>query len=218
MSNDIPQTTEEAEQLKNSLSAIGKSARSVAGDDKGIFSGLIQSIENVDISTEEGRQKLLEYGNTLKNNIRDSLSSTKTDFESLKTEFLNLGNSTGITEPQLNAFLNILKEMGIISAEVPASLANAGNTMEGLKPHIASTSEAIMSFSGALMQANAFINSMTSLGDVFSDEDATTIEKLGAVVGVLTSAFMMFNAVSKLTTTLMALQTGASKATMQSTG
>ena len=207
MSNDIPQTTEEAEQLKNSLSAIGKSARSVAGNDQGIFSGLIQSIEDVDISTEEGRQKLLEYGNTLKNNIRDSLSSTKTDFESLKTAFLNLGNSTNITEPQLNAFLNMLKEMGIISAEVPASLVNVGNTMEGLKPHVASTSEAIMSFSGTLMQMNSFMNSMGSLKDVFSDEDATTIEKLSAVVGVLTSSFMMFNAVSKLTSTLMATET-----------
>lgn len=207
MSNTIPKTTKEADQLKTSLLSIGKSARSVSGTERGIFNDLIDQINTVDTSTEAGRQQLLKFGNDLRDKVKGALDSTSKTLEETETEFTNLGNATGITQPQLKVFLNILKEMGIISAEVPTSLTNVGHSISGLKPPVATTSEAIMSFSGALMQANAFISSMRSIKDVFTNEDSTTIEKISAAIGGLTSIYMTLNAVSKLTSTLMATET-----------
>ena len=207
MSTEIPKTTKEADKLKQSFMTLGKSARSVAGDDKGIFAKLVNDIDKLDISTDEGKRKLIELGNSLKTNVKDSLTATSTDLESTKTEFLEMGNATGITKQQLDSFLQILKEMGIISAEVPASLDNIGNTMGGIKPHIATTSEAIVSFSGALMSMNALWTSIQSAKDVFTDEDATAVEKVGAAIGVLSSGLMFFNSISQLTNTLLATET-----------
>ena len=207
MSTAIPKTTKEADKLKQSFMTLGKSARSVAGDDKGIFTKLINDIDKLDISTNEGKKTLIELGNSLKTNVKDSLTATSTDLENTKTEFLEMGNATGITKQQLDSFLQILKEMGIISAEVPASLDNIGNTMGGIKPHIATTSEAIVSFSGALMSMNALWTSITSAKDIFTDEDATAVEKVGAAIGVLSSGLMFFNSISQLTNTLLATET-----------
>jgi hypothetical protein len=67
---------------------------------------------------------------------------------------------------------------------------------------VMSGSEMLTSFSGSLMQCSAVLNSFKSLSDVFSDEDATLIERIGAVVGFLTSAIFAYTSIQKLATSL----------------
>ena len=116
-----------------------------------------------------------------------------------------------IPNAAITQFVSVLKEMGMLSMEVPVSLDNAGTSMNQLGAHASTGSEALMDFSGALMQANALISSVKSFADVFTDEDAGAIEKVGAVIGVLTTGLMTFNSISKLTSSLMALETAQHK-------
>jgi hypothetical protein len=58
---------------------------------------------------------------------------------------------------------------------------------------------------------------MKTLKDVFTNEDATRIEQIGAAVGALTAGIFMFNAISKLTTSLLYLEVGAHTANAAAT-
>ena len=50
---------------------------------------------------------------------------------------------------------------------------------------------------------NALFNSITRIKDVFSNEDASAVEQLGAVIGVLTTAIFTYNAMAKITKTIL---------------
>jgi len=49
------------------------------------------------------------------------------------------------------------------------------------------------------MSFNNVMNSVKRISDVFNDKDATTLEKISAVIGGLTAAIFAYNAISKLT-------------------
>ena len=196
------------EKMERLAASTAKSAQGPARKQWEAFRDRLKEVKGEASLTKEELEKMLNRSKGFQNLNKDA-EAAKTKLNDLVAQ---LKAADGVDGKAVDQFVAKLKEMGIIASEVPNQIKNAGASIDGLKPHVASTSEAIMSFSGALMQMNAFMNSMGSLGDIFKDEDATTIEKLSAVVGALTASFMMFNAVSKLTSTLMALQTSASQA------
>lgn len=204
----LEETGDTAEQAKNKLLAIAKSAKSVsAGDTRQAFDDLITRLNNLGTSAQQGDDSLDLIAEDLRQQVGSAAAAASNGLNTAEQEFLELGSATGLTAPQLKSFIAILREMGVISAEVPMSLQNVGSQLGQIGPHVSSATESLMSFSGALMQMNSFMTSMKSLKDVFTDEDSTAIEKAGAVVGALTSTMMMFNAMSKLTTSLLQQQT-----------
>lgn len=201
---DIKAESKSLVDFKDKLLTIARSAASVDSS----FKPIAHDLETLDLESSDARAALETLANELQTKIPQGASEATTQLTQAQNQFNNLGTAaTGVSNNQLTAFINILKEMGIIAADVPLSLTHVGASMEDLKAHSASSIEGIMSFSSALMQCKAFMSSMTSLADVFTDEDATVVEKIGAAVGAMTSAFMLFNAISKTTSTLMALQT-----------
>ena len=203
-------TGKEADDIKNKLMTMAKSASSVSsGDTKQAFDDLITRLKNLGTAAQVGDDSLDLIATDLKQEVSSAASIAKTQLDGATSEFTELGAATGLTEPQLKAFVAILQRMGVISAEVPMQLQGVSSTLGAIGPHAASASEAMMSFSGALMQVSSFITSMKSVKDVFTDEDATAVEKIGAAISALTAVYMTFNAISKLTATLMALETAA---------
>ena len=203
-------TGKEADEIKDKLMTMAKSASSVSdGDTKKAFDDLITRLKNLGTAAQVGDDSLDMIANDLQQEVSSAASTAKTQLDSATSEFSELGAATGLTEPQLKSFVAILQRMGVISAEVPMQLQGVGSSLGAIKPHAASASEAMMSFSGALMQVSSFITSMKSVKDVFTDEDSTAVEKIGAAISALTAVYMTFNAISKLTATLMALETAA---------
>lgn len=195
------------EELRQKLVGLAKDAkRSSSGEVKkqwGDFATQLDSVKGKAGLTKEELKRMAESSPA----FQKLSSNIETTDNELNQVVATLSKVEGVNPTVLSAFVAKLKEMGIISSTVPTQLNNVKAGMENLKPHVATTSEAIINFSGALMQCNAFISSMKSLGDVFTDKDATAVEKVGAVVGALTATIMTFTAISKLATTLMALET-----------
>jgi hypothetical protein len=72
-------------------------------------------------------------------------------------------------------------------------------------------SEAMARTSSGLMSLNTIMQSMTRISDVFNDEDASAVEKIGAVIGVLTGLIMAYNTVSKMCLSISELTTKSKK-------
>jgi hypothetical protein len=66
-----------------------------------------------------------------------------------------------------------------------------------------------MSFGGALMQMNSIAESLTSLKEIFSNEDATAIEKISALIAFLTQVMFTLNTMQELSTVLTNLNTAS---------
>ena len=157
-------TGKEAEDVKSKLLAMAKSAASVTdGQTKKDFISLATEIEELDMAADTSGASLDALATKLQGKISVAARTADTSLEGAQEEFKKLGAATGLTEPQLKAFVTILQRMGVISAEVPMQLQGVSSTLGAIKPHAASASEAMMSFSGALMQVSSFITSMKSV-------------------------------------------------------
>lgn len=196
-----------AKQLAEKMSTLAKTAvRGSTGKVKTQWIQLAAALSRVKNNaslTKDELKKMLDESDAFKNlgvDIKDS--DTKLN-ELVRT----LKGVDGVSNSSIDAFVAKLKEMGVIANEVPLSIDNVGDSITNLKPHVATGIEALTSFSGALMSMNALWTSITSAKDIFTDEDATAVEKVGAAIGILSSGLMFFNSISQLTNTLLATET-----------
>ena len=192
-----------AEKMLTLSKAAVKSSTGSVKDQWKELSTVLKGVQNNASFTKEALIDIVKNSAAFKN-----LGTDIKDSDVKLNELVNtLKDVDGVSNTFITAFVAKLKEMGIIANEVPLSIDNVGNSMNKLKPHVATTVEAITSFSGALMSMNALLTSIQSVKDVFTDEDATVVEKIGAAIGALSSVLMFFNSISQLTNTLLATET-----------
>lgn len=211
LDNAIEDNKDDVTVLAKNYSNLAKHmAKSTSGQAKTEWNNLSQALasasKNADLTADQFKE-IVKNSEAFKN-IESNLNGAEQEIKDMSAA---MQQCEDVPNVKIKEFIATLREMGVISTQVPMSLDNTRDSMENIKQHASSGSEAIMSFSGALMQANAFISSMTSLGEVFSNEDSTTIEKIGAAIGAVTSAFALFNSISQVTKTLMALETAQHK-------
>ena len=105
-----------------------------------------------------------------------------------------------------------MQQLGLDSIKIPGAIEHASHNIDQLGKHTVKTSELITKFSGVLMQFSAVLNSVKRFKDVFSDEDATTIDKIGAAIGLLTTGFMLYKQTVDLASGITAKAAAASAA------
>ena len=207
---DLYKTQRGAEQVRNSFSSMNniiQNSSSIGAKTKAEFSSFISEMNELDLSVDDNRQKLEIWGQIFEGALDKNLSNAKSKLDEIRNQ-LSKQLGINIDNAQLLKFLQTLEQMGMLSTDARTALAGLGASFEDLKPHVASSSEALTSTVGALMQLRGIITAWTGLADAFS-EDTTFAEKLGAVIGALTYTYMAFHAVSKLTTILTTLETAA---------
>lgn len=106
---------------------------------------------------------------------------------------------------------------GFIEASESASslndqMQNANENAAEVPRHVTTMSEAFASSVGAAMALSAAVNSITSFSEIMSDEDATVGQKISAVLAVLTTTFMAFNAVKTAAVAIKSIDTAATMA------
>lgn len=155
-------------------------------------------------NTEEAFQSI----GTGANGANESIKSLNAEIEKLENELKKEG-----VEPKVIQALEKAFETGAISAdELQDALIRLKESTQQSIDHQVHLSEAIMSVSGSLMQLNAVINAVKRFSDVFSDKDATTVEKIGAAIGLLTTTIGASVGVFK---TLTLIQKGLVKASLE---
>lgn len=193
------------EKLKKQAISMAKDlSTQLSGPAKKDVEGFIKKLEET--PDMEGFKSVTKDFKQLVGNVGDSSSLLGATTNDLNKALNGVGKDAGVTRSELAGMATAGEESGEAFIVGSNGIRTFNESVGEVPHHAASASEALMSTAGALMQMQALMNSFTRLGDVFSDDDATAIEKVGAVIGVVTTTLMALNTVSKLTTTLMALE------------
>lgn len=158
---------------------------------------LVKELQEVSVEGENAEKQLDSIASKLETRFNDAMTSAENNTQMYKKQLEEL---LGV---KLDNFVGDLERIGVSGEKIPLVLQAFKNNLGDLPQAVTKTSEQLMSLSSAIMQVNAVISSVTRLKDVFTDEDSTAIERIGAVIGVLTSAMFALNSVSKLTDVVM---------------
>lgn len=143
------------------------------------FGALQEIIEQLNIKTQEYRQTLRGLGQTAKDNlIKNGIDETIINEVYGKTEF---------------------------AAQREKSYPIKGGTktpIEEPKINTPGMSQALTELAGTAMEVYGAIQAVQSAWDTFADPDTSGLEKIGALIGVLTTGFMSLNTVISLGTTI----------------
>ena len=140
--------------------------------------------------------KVLEQGVKQANqSFNEFAGDLKVDFEVSDDQIDAMIEKYKEADVEIVKFLKIYKDF---RAEYQKPIQPGLNTV--------STLQAVTSLAGAFSSLAGTINSITRVMDVFSDEDATAINKITAAIGLLTSAVFTYGSMTKAFATIQKSQ------------
>lgn len=108
-------------------------------------------------------------------------------------------NGVGVSGAQLANLEEDMQGVADAEANLQAHTDAVGNSIDGIGDHTLSVSETLGTFAGSLMSLSALMSSASSTWDtMFNDEDATTMDKITAGIGFLTTAIFAYTGAMKL--------------------
>lgn len=158
------------------------------------------------ITAEEYKEGLIN----LSNNMSDAAKNTT----QLENNLRSTVRASGENAESMENLSQACQDVGSTGLLARQGLEGVRGTAEALPAPIIRTSTALMSITGTFMSFIAILNGIQRLKDVFTDEDAGAIEKIGAVVGVLTSIIMGYVGIQKIATTVMKADVAAEKTSL----
>ena len=198
-----------SEEVRAKLIQMATAAKSFAqGDEINNFTEALEILQKQGELTAKDLEKIKQL---MSSGADGQIQKATQVIKEQKEELGILGDTTSRVAKQLDGIINKNKQLGASTVTIPGAMEGAKRSIADLGTHVVTTSEIIMRFSGTLMQTTAFINSMKRLKDVFTDEDATAIEKFGAVIGALTTSLMLCNSMMTLSRVLLDANTAAEK-------
>lgn len=115
----------------------------------------------------------------------------------------------GVGEEDLKELEQGFRQTSMAEENLEQGLQGLNGQLPQIKNHTVELSEALTSFAGYLMSLSGTINSIKSLKEVWSDEDADAIEKISAVIGTLTSVLFLYTAIKRTASVLEGTAIGA---------
>ena len=134
----------------------------------------------------------------LEGSMNRALINTDSQIEQTKQQLANM-LKIDVNSSQFEQLLQTFDQLGIKIPQLNNGLNGMKGPLNDIATHSMSLSEGFMYLGSSLMAFNNVMNSAQRISDVFNDKDATTIEKIGAVIGGLTTAIFAYNSISKLT-------------------
>lgn len=189
------------------LLAISKSA------DKFKNSKFPKELEGLNNNYKTGKITAGEYKEGLIN-LSNQMSSAAKNTTQLENNLRSTVRASGENAESMENLSQACQDVGSTGLLARQGLEGVRGTAEKLPAPIIQTSTALMQITGAFMSFTAIINGVQHLKDVFADEDASAIEQIGAVIGVLTSIITSYIAIQKMATAVMEADTKSEKTSL----
>ena len=170
-------------------------------------------LEDLNEKYKEGRIGTDEYKQSLET-IALKMSKTANNTKTLENNLNETISASGENADAMEDLSQQYQEVGRTAVQSRSNLEEFRNAAEKLPQPIISTSTALTQITGAFMSFTAIVNGVQRLKDVFADEDASAIEKIGAVIGVLTSIVTSYIAIQKMATAVMEADTKSEKTSL----
>lgn len=189
------------------LLAISKSA------DKFKNSNFPEDLEKLNNNYKTGKITAEEYKEGLIN-LSNRMSDAAKNTTQLENNLRSTIRASGENAENMENLSQACQDVGSTGLLARQGLEGVRGTAEALPAPIIQTSTALMQITGAFMSFTAIVNGVQRLKDVFADEDASAIEKIGAVIGVLTSIVTSYIAIQKMATAVMEADTKSEKTSL----
>ena len=189
------------------LLAISKSA------DKFKNSEYSEKLEELNNNYKTGKITAGEYKEGLIN-LSNQMSSAAKNTTQLENNLRSTVRASGENAESMENLSQACQDVGSTGLLARQGLEGVRGTAEKLPAPIIQTSTALMQITGAFMSFTAIVNGVQRLKDVFADEDASAIEQIGAVIGVLTSIVTSYIAIQKMATAVMEADTKSEKTSL----
>lgn len=189
------------------LLAISKSA------DKFKNSNFPEDLEKLNNNYKTGKITAEEYKEGLIN-LNNQMSNAAKNTTQLENDLRSTIRASGENAESMENLSQACQDVGSTGLLARQGLEGVRGTAEALPAPIIQTSTALMQITGAFMSFTAIVNGVQRLKDVFADEDASAIEKIGAVIGVLTSIVTSYIAIQKMATAVMEADTKSEKTSL----
>lgn len=170
-------------------------------------------LEDLNEKYKAGRIETDDYKQSLET-IALKMSKTANNTKTLENNLNETISASGENADAMEDLSQQYQEVGRTVVQSRSNLEEFRNAAEKLPPPIISTSTALTQITGAFMSFTAILNGVQRLKDVFADEDASAIEKIGAVIGVLTSIVTSYIAIQKMATAVMEADTKSEKTSL----
>lgn len=170
-------------------------------------------LEDLNEKYKAGRIEIDDYKQSLET-IALKMSKTANNTKTLENNLNETISASGENADAMEDLSQQYQEVGRTAVQSRSNLEEFRNAAEKLPPPIISTSTALTQITGAFMSFTAIVNGVQRLKDVFADEDASAIEKIGAVIGVLTSIVTSYIAIQKMATAVMEADTKSEKTSL----
>lgn len=170
-------------------------------------------LEDLNEKYKEGRIGTDDYKQSLET-IALKMSKTANNTKTLENNLNETISASGENADAMEDLSQQYQEVGRTAVQSRSNLEEFRNAAEKLPQPIISTSTALTQITGAFMSFTAILNGVQHLKDVFADEDASAIEKIGAVIGVLTSIVTSYIAIQKMATAVMEADTKSEKTSL----
>ena len=148
---------------------------------------LNDAISNIVVNTGQADHPTQQY--------REALAQVSEESEVVQTKCREMG---GAAQGAGQAFVS-----------AASGIKHFDDQSKPLANHMTTTSEQIVTFAGTLMTLTAAMNSMKRLGDVFSDEDSSAVDKASAAIGALVSIIMVLQGLKKIQVALNNAEAGS---------
>lgn len=170
-------------------------------------------LEDLNEKYKAGRIETDDYKQSLET-IALKMSKTANNTKTLENNLNETISASGENADAMEDLSQQYQEVGRTAVQSRSNLEEFRNAAEKLPPPIISTSTALTQITGAFMSFTAILNGVQRLKDVFADEDASAIEQIGAVIGVLTSIVTSYIAIQKMATAVMEADTKSEKTSL----
>lgn len=189
------------------LLAISKSA------DKFKNNKYPEELEELNNNYKTGKITAEEYKEGLIN-LSNRMSDAAKNTTQLENNLRSTVRASGENAESMENLSQACQDVGSTGLLARQGLEGVRGTAEALPAPIIQTSTALMQITGAFMSFTAIVNGVQRLKDVFADEDASAIEKIGTVIGVLTSIVTSYIAIQKMATAVMEADTKSEKTSL----
>lgn len=168
--------------------------------------GLNNNYKTGKITAEEYKEGLIELSNNMSNAAKNTTQ--------LENNLRSTVRASGENAESMENLSQACQDVGSTGLLARQGLEGVRGTAEALPAPIIRTSTALIQITGAFMSFTAIVNGVQHLKDVFADEDASAIEQIGAVIGVLTSIITSYIAIQKMATAVMEADTKSEKTSL----
>ena len=158
------------------------------------------------ITAEEYKEGLIDLSNDMSNAAKNTTQ--------LENNLRSTVRASGENAASMENLSQACQDVGSTGLLARQGLEGVRGTAEALPAPIIRTSTALIQITGAFMSFTAIVNGVQHLKDVFADEDASAIEQIGAVIGVLTSIITSYIAIQKMATAVMEADTKSEKTSL----